>query len=240
MTHLVAFEGDRMRPLSTAKGLPAGSESHWARHRWWLLGTSSFVLAFAGLFMAGCQKPAPPPTSVLAPQNTPQSKLDWVVKRLERAFELGRPSRLAGIRVQHTMSYQFREPSEPTGDYQATVVIRTRTENTLSPKRDPPKRDRDGGAGQASALDPMGIQDQATSFQDANRPKSVEGDTISLSQQGSTSNPTAESSGAHNINTHTIQDQQAFELVYRSDRWQLVQELDSDPERLWFQYALQP
>jgi hypothetical protein len=120
------------------------------------------------------------------------------------------------------MSYQFKEPSEPTGEYQATVVIRTRTENAL-----PLKRDHDGVAGQVSegvpkteVLGPIGVQDQATPLLSSNRPELLEGETASASP-------------------YSIQEKQSFKLVYRDDRWQLAQELETDPERLWFQYALQ-
>ena len=233
MTRLAGFDGDRMRWLNGAS-----RESSPVRPWSWHLGVANIALALTplaltGLMLSGCQKQSPTLTPAHAPRNTPRFQLEWVVKRLERAFDLGRPSRASGIRVAHSMSYQFKEPSESTNGYQATVVIRTRTENTFLPRHDP-----GGEAGQVSegvpkieVLRSIGVQDQATSFPGANRPDLVEGDAISGNSQGILS-------GTGRVPA-SIQEQQSFELVYQDDRWQLAQELETDLERLWFQYALQ-
>jgi hypothetical protein len=84
-----------------------------------------------GLFLLGCQEQTLTTTKVQIQPSTPQSKLEWVARRLQHVFEMGTPSRLAGIRVEHILSYQLKEPSEPFADYHATVLIQTKTENTI-------------------------------------------------------------------------------------------------------------
>jgi len=236
MTRLVGFKGDRMRLVSQTYGNSAGKKVRCAWFRSWLLGMTLMGLVLAELWMFGCQLQTPSSSNPVASQNTPKSKLDEVAKRLKRAFELGQPSRLSGIRVEHSLSYQYREPSELSDDYQATVVIRTRTEDTLSPKLD-----RGGGGGQGSdraakttVLKSVGVQDQIARVQVASRPQ-VAGEDTPPNNWRSTMK---ERRGAA-ANTTRFQEQQSFELVYHNDQWQLVSELDIDPERLWFIYAFQ-
>ena len=160
-----------------------------------------------GLFLLGCQEQTLTTTQVQIQPSTPQSKLEWVTRRLQHVFEMGTPSRQAGIRVEHNLSYQLNEPSEASADYHATVLIQTKTENTL---------------------------------QNASRPTSVEGEAAggkghAASTVGQNIDEGTRSEGGM---SHIIQEKQSFELVYLNEQWQLVNELHTNPERLWFQYAL--
>jgi hypothetical protein len=174
-----------------------------------------------GLFLLGCQEQTLTTTKVQIQPSTPQSKLEWVARRLQHVFEMGTPSRLAGIRVEHILSYQLNEPSEPSADYHATVLIQTKTENMIQSASLSTPVEREGASGQGASgqgVSRHGAGGQATS-------------TVGQNFHG----------GKRTIggDPHIIQEKQSFELVYRNEQWQLVAELDTNPERLWFQYALQ-
>jgi hypothetical protein len=173
-----------------------------ARYRW-IVKMRGLMF---GLLLLGCQEQTLTTTKVQMQPSTPQSKLEWVAKRLQHAFEMGKPSRLAGIRVEHILSYQLKEPSEPSADYHATVLIQTKTENTIQK------------ASRSTPVEREGVGGDATS-------------TVGKNLHGATRTIGGE--------PRIIQEKQSFELVYRNEQWQLVAELDTNPERLWFQYALQ-
>ena len=223
---MAGSEGERMQPWSKAQGKPSEEDSRWRRPRWWPPALLGFVLSLAGLPQPGCQRQVPTSTPPVVQRLTPQSKLEWVAKRLQRAFELGKPPRLAGIRVEHTMSYQFKEPSDSSGPCQATVVIVTRTENTLLPKRAQDRKARQGADPETKSA--AGVKDRTPAFQESH----------GNDGKATPDNPPQKSSSGM-PKVAVVQQQQSFELVYRDDRWQLAQAVNSDPERLWFQYALQ-
>jgi hypothetical protein len=190
------------------------SEAHYQ----WIIKMRGllFGLFLLGLFLVGCQEQTLTTTKVQIQPSTPQSKLEWVARRLQHVFEMGTPSRLAGIRVEHILSYQLNEPSEPSADYHATVLIQTKTENTIQSASRSTPVEREGAGGQGAEV--QGAEVQATSTVGQNfhgGKRMIDGDP------------------------HIIQEKQSFELVYRNEQWQLVAELDTNPERLWFQYALQ-
>ncbi len=147
---------------------------------------------------------------------------------------MGQLSESAGITVEHDLDYQLQPPSDQKDFYSAKIVVKTKTQNRISPSRlRPDEKSRSENFKSSSGLESIGIGNSPSILESKGGPKSISKGAVLGGKD----------SANRGLNSpakrQSLMEERIFELAYLEEQWRLVTEVDSDPERLWFQYALE-
>ncbi len=209
-----------------------------------LVKTLGLSLALA--WMCGCQQNSSAPNPKTVTAVTPKDQFDRFLDRLEHVIDMGQPSPMAGIRVNHTLSHQYYVPQQPDLPNRAEVVIRTVTEDILSSENNSVTADlqvSDDNIPErniSSALESIGNQNPKLHLDDGPPHVDTDAGDPPAPNAGATLPKRAvrpKQSVAKPTNI-SIEEEREYELLFRDNRWQLVTELENETERLWFEYAL--
>lgn len=194
---------------------------------------ASGLLVFSSFLpLTGCQRQTKLQTPAVV-RNSPEAKFDWIIQRLERALELGKPS-LAGIQVERKVSYNLQKPAAPDESYTARVVINTNTKYSLPTSANRNRSaspDEEGGA--PSALESVGISDPLASLKKGHQPMSGN------KKPRAKSDVTVRQRARLGASSRVLQEERIFDFAHLDGQWQLQTDLESETERLWFDYAMQ-
>jgi hypothetical protein len=203
-----------------------------------LVGKAVVILSLA---LCGCSKPSN--TLPTIEVDTPESKLELVMQRLDSAMINASAAQGSGV-VSQRKSSHFLIPPEKEGDpYRAEVMIQT----TLSLAKAPaaatlPKKTKEKKPAEDElaleedetfAAQPIGEDEFTVDRDAASRDKdeeALEGEE-EIEDNGVTRRAIEQSKEVRT---------KVYELVYEQDRWKLASEIDDDDEvaKYLFEYAL--
>ncbi len=182
----------------------------------------------------GCgeSRPAGPNTKIN--NSSPEGQFDWVIQRLERVVLDSHPSPQSGLKVgNRKVSYELFPPDETRPNYTAQVTI----VSTM-------KYVHDGL---------LGTADKEKQRQERQERRRIE---KSMEERPEYEDPLAEKFMTQmeeladessmkvvpeaSVKSPEMTERNVYELAYRSGRWELTTEPETDHERLWFEYALGP
>jgi len=190
------------------------------------------VLLIAGI---GCGKTDARRPRMTITDETPESRLDWVMERLNRVAHRSSQSE-GGLRIRQTITHQLFPPTESVAHYTAQITIESTTfflpvrpkspEATEKPgifgskqkilKRNPLVFDPAAPPRNEPLVDPMAeFRDLAGTIND--KPLTVDARVPPRKQS----------------------EKKVYPLAYRDDYWQLTEQPESEYEQLLFEYALE-
>ena len=192
------------------------------------------LILFTGI---ACDKPRPalPPRRI--DTATPEGKFEWAMQRLERAVLDFTSGQRSGLHIgNREIAHELFPPTADSKRYTARVVITS--EQSYVPS------------------EPLGSIDEEEILEKRRReikrfneragiedPEDTEFDPIARRFQSQMDDLTARHSGPtrrfNNLDTPELKVEQVYELVFRENRWQLETEVETEHERLWFDYALE-
>ena len=193
------------------------------------------LLAFAVL---GCEKryASLPPGRI--DTSTPEGQFEWVMQRLERTvLDTGWGDRSAGLRIANReIKHDLFPPTSEKSHYTASVTITSvkgyvpeeplqliDEEKVMKKRRREIKRIKERAGFEdpdEGEFDPL-----ASKFQS-------QMDELAARHQGPTRR-------LETLDTPTTKEEKIYELAFRDGRWELETEVQTEHERLWFEYALQ-
>lgn len=186
---------------------------------------------------AGCEQGAP--GTGMPGASTPKESFDSVLATFRRGIETGSGGVVAGsggishgdggytsFSIDNRVSYEYFPPANEGDEPRATITVASKSRVSVQPAqpgegRD--KRDERGGRGDETDLD-VDVLDPAT---------------ISVSKGAS--RPADLGLGPQVPEARETTDARRYDLVYRSRRWQLVTQIDSETDKAAldaFEYAL--
>lgn len=191
---------------------------------------ASLCLAVLASFVVGCDDPPQNLSTLEKRKNEAEERFDWAMERLRRALETFNPSPTLGLRVKRELSFELLPPTADQPRYTAQVTIKSKT--FYKPGKYLPEEDEELSADEPpNRLDPNG--EFSEGFEQPVDPAEL--------YQVSPKMPVEKPMMVNNqVPAPQIEKQGDYELIYQDNRWQLVEEPESDQEKMWFEYALQP
>ena len=199
------------------------------------LSQSILLGLFCGILGCGSSSLSGPP--IEPSPDKPKHDLDYAMERLQHALSLYRPSGNSGLRIKRDMQYDYQAPTPSKPDPTATVTINSLTifqHNQLSsskPKSTKEKKSKDDNKNLVG-LDPALIDpyledgdEEYFELRDKNQAIIAENERTALSANA-------------RVKARRKQETKEFKLVYKQDKWQLLERPEVEHEALWFEYAL--
>jgi hypothetical protein len=169
-------------------------------------------------FNYGCGDSGTEQKAKTEPEDTAKEDFDWAMERLQQALDTSGSVARLNLRVKRDLSYELLPPDGSRANYAARVTIKTRSDY-IPDAPIIPQSDEDA---QPSDLALDTAEDST--------------DPLDPTQNLRTKQPLFAELPTRIPN---IEETKVYELAYLEKRWQLQTELESDHEKMWFEYSLQ-
>ena len=194
-------------------------------------------LAFFVVLSFGCGESRRTIPTMQIRTDTPEGKFDWVMQRLERAVLDFSPVQRAGLHFgRRNVTHQLFPPTEERAHYTAVVKIQSEAAYV----HDKPLEVVDKEKERQKRRQAMRRFNQQAGIDD---PDDGTFDPLANKFTSQIEDLAAETEPLRvrktEIETPRVEDIKEYELAYLDERWQLQTEVETDYERLWFEYALQ-
>jgi len=156
-----------------------------------------------------------------------EEDFQWAMERLNRAVKEFQPPSTLGIFVKREMNYEMFPPSEDSEYYTATVTISSKTTYDHNLTDDPLEGvERQEKKPRQQEFDPevFSLPGEEGSDPEIERIPGIAFDAVQIEEP--------------ELSAREITETDEYDLVYKDDRWQLVDDIDVEHVKLWFEYAL--
>jgi hypothetical protein len=180
------------------------------------------------LLAAGCdgpEMPVPPPRESTNPA---EDDFVWIIERMEHALKMFQPPSNLGLSIKQDLQYKVIPPSDKQTNYTAIVTITTKS--SYNHGKIPSRRERNEAAKKKAAEEDVELDD----------PYSLPGEqTDGLDIKVPSVEQPAREVPAPVIPAPRAVEKREFVFEYVDNHWELKTKDLEQPEKMWFDYALQ-
>jgi len=170
--------------------------------------------------------------------STPAGQFEWAMQKLQRAVLEFHPSRQDGLKIgKRNVSYKLFPPDDKKNHYTARVTIESEIlyvhDNPLDAMKEAEEERR------KQAQESFRQQTQPDDPLDAANEDPLQQKFLSQ-MEGLAGKAKVKSTPPPVMDYPEVSERKVYDLAYLDGRWQLQTEVETDHERLWFEYALNP
>ena len=169
-------------------------------------------------------------------RNSPEGQFEWFIQRLERAVLDFSSSQTSGLSISNrTLDSELIPPSQEVDYYRAKVTISY--EAAYVPESIPTIVDKDKE--EEKRREKMRRMESYSGLEDdPDQPMDPLADKFRTEMEDLAASSRLPARSPDILETPNLKDTKVYELAYHNDQWEVVTELESESEKLWFDYAL--
>lgn len=195
----------------------------------------SLSLVLLSCLVCGCDNannlPAPSVET-----NTPEGKFDWVMQKLKRAILDTSADRSSGLSISdRSIESELIPPSEGVDHYRARITVSYEAEYV--PNEIPVAVDREKEA-EKRREEMRKMQEYSGLSQDEDEPFDPLSERMSSEMEDLAVSSRPPKRSPELLEVPSTKESKVYELAYQNDHWKLLTELETESEKLWFDYAL--
>lgn len=183
----------------------------------------------------GCGKSDSRRPRITITDETPESRLEWVMERLNRVANRSSRSE-EGLRIRRTITHQLFSPTESVAHYTAQIIIESTT--SFRPLRPKPPKATEKSEGFGTKQKPLKRNPLVFDPAAPPRNKPLVDPMAEFRDLAGTINDKLLTVDAR-VPPRKQSEKRVYHLAYRDDCWQLTEQPQSEYEQLLFEYALE-